>query len=161
VPDDVPVTEGRVFEKLLNRLTGRDRPEPLPPSDARLALAALLVRAARINGDYAAVQVDRIDRVLVRLYALAPEAAAGLRAEAEVLESEAPDTVRFTRAVKDATPLEERERELAALWEVILSDGVSDHAEAGLMRLVANLLGISDRDSALIRKQVAAQLAQG
>ncbi len=150
-----------MFEILLKRLIGRDRPEPLAPPDARLALAALLVRAARINGDYAAVQVDRIDRVLSGMYGLTPEAATELRGRAEILESEAPDTVRFTRAVKEATPLEERERELAAMWEVILSDGASDHAEAGLMRLVANLLGITDRDSALIRQRVAAGLAQG
>lgn len=147
-----------MFETLLRRLV-RPMPAPLPEPDARLALAALLVRAARINGDYAAVQVDRIARVLACRYALAPEAARRLRDEAEILESEAPDTVRFTRAIKAATDYEDRAAELEALWEVILSDGARDHEETGFMRLVADLLGFSDRDSALARQRVEARLA--
>lgn len=153
-----PAYIGRMFEALLRRLTGPRPPEPLPEPDARLALAALLVRAARINGDYAAVQIDRIDRVLTFRYGLDPDAARALRSRAEILESEAPDTVRFTRAIKAATPHEERERELEAMWEVMLIDGARDHEEDGLMRLVANLLGVTDRDSALARQRVAQRL---
>ena len=143
-----------MFETLLRRLTGTPEPAPLPEPDARLALAALLVRAARVNGDYAAAQVRCIDQVLERRYGLDPAVASALRAEAEILESEAPDTVRFTRAIKAATPYEERERELEAMWAVILADGARDHEEAGLMRLVADLLGVSDRDSAIVRQRV-------
>lgn len=144
-----------MFEALLRRLTGPDTPPVLDEPDARLAMAALLVRAARINGDYAASQVARIDAVLACRYDLPPAGARALRTQAEVLESEAPDTVRFTRAIKAATPHEERVRELAALWEVVLADdGRRDDDEAGFLRLVTDLLGISDRDSALIRQDV-------
>lgn len=145
-----------MFEALLRRLTA-PRPQPLPPEDARLALAALLVRAARVNGDYVPAQVARIDALLAERYGLAPSAAAALRAQAEVLESEAPDTVRFTRAIKAVTAQEDREAEIEMLWDVILADGVRDHEEAGFMRLVADLLGISDRDSALARQRVEAR----
>ncbi|WP_114964976.1 TerB family tellurite resistance protein [Alkalilacustris brevis] len=147
-----------MFEALLRRLTGPARPAPLPEPDARLALAALLVRAARVNGDYSQPQIDRIDRVLATRYGLDADAARELRERAEVLESEAPDTVRFTRAVKAATPLEEREAELEAMWEIVLIDGAHDHDESGLMRLVANLLGINDRDNALARRRVKRRL---
>lgn len=145
-----------MFEALLRRLT-RDAPAPLPPTDARLALAALLVRAARVNGDYAAPQVASIDRALARRYGLGPAEATALRTEAETLESEAPDTVRFTRAIKGATEWEDRAAELEMLWEVILADGLRDHDESGFMRLVADLLGFSDRDSALARQRVEAR----
>jgi len=145
-----------MFEALLRRLTG-DRPAPLPPADARLALAALLVRAARVNGDYAAIQIACIDHALGRRYGLTASEAARLRAEAETLESEAPDTVRFTRAIKAATDWEDRAAELEMLWEVILADGRRDHEEAGFMRLVADLLGFNDRDSALARQRVEAR----
>jgi uncharacterized tellurite resistance protein B-like protein len=143
-----------MFEALLRRLTGTDAPARLPDPDARLALAALLVRAARVNGDYAETERRCIDAVLGRRYGLDTAAAQALRAEAEHLEAEAPDTVRFTRAIKAATPYEERERELEAMWAVILADGENDHEEQGLMRLVADLLGISDKDSALARQRV-------
>ena len=147
-----------MFEVLLRRLIRPDPPR-LAPEDARLALAALLVRAARANGDYAAAQVAAIDAVLARRYGLDAPTVAELRARAEVLESEAPDTVRFTRAVKNATEYEERAAELEMLWEVILADGQRHHEEDGFMRLVADLLGFSDRENALARQRVAARVA--
>ena len=86
---------------LLRRLLA-PAPEPLTKPDAQLALAALLVRIARTDGLYAAEEVERIDRVLAHRHALGPFEAAKLRAEAEALETQAPDTVRFTQALKAA-----------------------------------------------------------
>lgn len=145
-----------MFADFLNRLVRPD-PDPLPETDARLALAALLVRIARSDGDYAQDEISRIDRIIVRRYGLSPFEAAGLRREAEGLEAEAPDTVRFTRAIKDAVPYEDREGVIEALWDVVLADGIRDHEEDALLRLVANLLGVNDRDSALARKRVEAR----
>ncbi len=154
---EVPISRG-MFEMLLRKMTRPDPPR-LEPADARLALAALLVRAARSNGDYAPAQVAAIDAALARRYGLDAPGTAELRARAEVLESEAPDTVRFTRAVKDGTEYEERAAELEMLWEVILADGQRHHEEDGFMRLVADLLGFSDRENALARQRVAARVA--
>lgn len=138
--------------ELLRRLLA---PEParLPEPDAQLALAALLVRVARSDGLYAAEEVERIDRVLALRHGLDPFAAARLRAEAEALEAEAPDTVRFTRALKDAVALEDRAELMVALWSIALADGLREVNEDRLMRLVANLLGLTDVDSALARQK--------
>lgn len=141
-----------MFEGLLRRLTA-PAPEPVTGADARLALAALLVRIARSDGDYARAEVERIDRLLVQRYGLGPFEAAKLRKEAETLEAEAPDTVRFTRAIKDAVPYEDREQVVEALWAIALADGERDHHEDALMRLVAPMLGVNDRDSALARQR--------
>jgi uncharacterized tellurite resistance protein B-like protein len=142
-----------MFADFLRRLTapGSSR---LPDPDARLALAALLVRIARSDGDYATEEADRIDRIIRIRYDLSPFEATALRRDAEVLEHEAPDTVRFTRAIKDAVPYEDRESVVEALWAVVLADGVRDHEEDAQLRLVANLLGVSDRDSNLARQRV-------
>ena len=78
-----------------------------------------------------------------------------MRADAEQLESEAPDTVRFTRAIKDSVPYEHRTAVIEALWEVALADGERDADEDALIRMASNFLGISDRDSALARQKVA------
>lgn len=143
-----------MFDALLRRLAGPG-PAPLPAADARLALAALMVRVARSDDDFAAAEARRIDALLARHYKLTPAAATALRAEAEMLEAEAPDTVRFTRAIKDAVPHEDRIWVLEALWSVALADGSRDPDEDGVLRLVANLLGISDRDSGLARQRAA------
>ncbi|WP_172326822.1 TerB family tellurite resistance protein [Mangrovicoccus sp. HB161399] len=133
-------------------------PARLPEPDARLALAALLVRVARSDGDYADVEIARIDKVLSRKHGLSPFEAAKLRREAEELERQAPDTVRFTRAIKDSVPYEERETVIEALWEVVLADGDRDDEEDSLLRMVANFLGVNDRDSALARQRVERRL---
>lgn len=139
-----------------NLLHGLMAPEPaqLPDADARLALSALLVRVARSDGHYADTEIDRIDRIIATRYRISPFEAAQLRQHAETLESQAPDTVRFTRAIKEAVPYEERLAVIAALWEVALVDGHRDTEEDSLMRVVANLLGISDFDSNVARKKV-------
>ncbi len=134
-------------------------PQTLPDPDARLALAALLVRVARSDGEYASDEASLIDRLLAERYGLSPFEAPKLRADAEALEAEAPDTVRFTRAIKDAVAYEDRAAVIEALWAVVLADGVRDEEETSLLRLVANLLGVNDRDSALARQRVEARNA--
>ena len=145
-----------MFDALLRRLLS-PVPGDLPRPDARLALAALLVRLARTDGRYEAREVARIDAVLARRLALGPFEAARLRSEAERLEEEAPDTVRFTRAIKEHVPFEERIGVVEALWEVALADGRRDAEEDGLLRLVAPMLGVEDADSALARRRVEAR----
>lgn len=147
-----------MFADFLKRLTAPE-PQVLPDADARLALTALLVRIARSDGDYADAERQRIDRLTAARYALSPFEAVELRNRAEVLESEAPDTVRFTRAIKDAVAYEDREAVLEALWEVVLADGVRDHEEDALLRMVAPLLGVNDRNSNLVRQRVEARRA--
>lgn len=127
-------------------------PARLPQPDESLALAALLVRVARADGHASVTETARIDRILALRYHLTPEAATALRREAETAEQLAPDTVRFTRALKEAVPLENRRSLLEALWKVALADGARDAEEDRLLRLVANLLGLSDVDSALARQ---------
>ena len=143
-----------MFGEFLKRLTQPD-PAPLVETDARLALTALLVRIARSDGDYATAERDRIDRITSQRYALTPFEAPTLRAQAETLESEAPDTVRFTRAIKAAVPYEDRRAVVEAAWSVVLVDGERAKEEDALLRLIASLLGVNDRDSAKARQKVA------
>ena len=139
-----------MFDRLLRSLLA-PAPAHLPDPDAHLALAALMVRVARSDDDYSRTEQVRIDRVLAATYDLSPEGAAVLRAQAEQLEAQAPDTVRFTRALKAAVPTEKRARLMESLWQVALADGMRDDDEEALLRLVANLLGLTDVESALAR----------
>lgn len=145
-----------MFADFLKRLT-QPEPDPLDDGDARLALTALLVRVARTDGDYAAEERLQIQSVTAARYRLDAAGTLELLRSAEALEAEAPDTVRFTRAIKDAVPYEDRLGVIEALWSVVLADGVREQEEDALLRMVANFLGVSDMDSALARQRVAAQ----
>jgi len=73
-----------MFQKLLQGLMAPD-PAPLPDTDARLALAALLVRIARSDNDYAQSEIDRIDRILAARYALCAVRPKGWRPRRPIL----------------------------------------------------------------------------
>ncbi|EAQ44865.1 MAG: hypothetical protein BM560_05260 [Roseobacter sp. MedPE-SWde] len=146
-----------MFKELLNRLLA-PAPEPLTDEGARLALIALLVRIARSDHNYSEVEKDRIDRIICTRYGQDTGGAIILREQAEAMEAEAPDTVRFTRAIKDAVAFEDRIGVVEALWQVVLADGHRDDSEDALMRLTANLLGVNDVDSAKARKRVEATI---
>lgn len=141
-----------MIAEILRRLMAPATPR-LPEPDARLALVALMVRIARTDGLYSAEEVERIDRILMRRHSFGPFEAARLRSNAEEFEAAAPDTVRFTRAIKAATSLEDRIQLVEALWSVALADGLRDAGEDQLMRLLVNLLGLSDVESAQARRK--------
>ncbi len=138
---------------LLKRLTA-PAPEPIVADDARLALGALLVRIARSDEDYAQVEKDQIKSVLQARYGLSD--ASAVLAECEALEAQAPDTVRFTRAIKDAVAYEDRIGVVEDMWAIVLADGVRDAHENQIMRMVPPMIGVEDQDSNAARKRIEA-----
>jgi uncharacterized tellurite resistance protein B-like protein len=128
----------------------------LRTEDQRLALAALMVRIARADEDFSSPERAAILVQLRRRHTLTRAEADALLAEAEKAEAEAPDTVRFTRLLKAAVPHEDRTDLMEALWRIVLADGVREQHEDALMRQLAPLLGVSDRDNAHARQRADA-----
>ena len=144
---------------MLRALTDLFKPNATTPLDAhseQVALAALMVRVARTDGAYDTREIAAIDHALADLYGVSETAAQALRAKAEALEKTAPDTVRFTRAIKGAVPIEGPLRLITALWSVALADDAREPEEDALLRMVVSLLGANDRDSALARQKAQA-----
>ena len=141
-----------MFADFLRRLTA-PAPDRMPDADARLALGALLVRLARADGHYDPVEKQRIEAILCRRYSLTD--ATDLRLQCEALEAEAPDTVRFTRAIKDAVDYDDRLAVIDAMWQIVLADGERDAAEDSILRMVAPMLGVTDQDSNAARRRIA------
>lgn len=142
-----------MFADFFKRLTSAE-PEQLDDADARHAMGALLIRIAKSDHRYAAEEISVIDRLLASRYGLNAVDAAKLRATCESIEKEAPDTVRFTKAIKEVIPYEQREAVVESLWSVVLADGVRADEENAMLRMVAPLLGVTDRDSAMARQRV-------
>ena len=147
-----------MFQSLIDLFSSPDVSVDLNPNDAQAALAAILVRIARADDSYAAEEQQMITNVLKTRYLLSDADARNLKENAEALEERAPDTVRFTKIVKNAVPYEDRIGVVEALWRVALADGSRDYEEDGFIRLVVKLLGVNDRDSGLARQKVVAQI---
>ncbi len=141
-----------MLSDFFRRLTTASAGGALMPDDSRVALAAVMVRISRSDGGYSDAERRRIEAVLTARYGLAAGEAARIRERAEQAEAEAQDTVQFTRRIKAAVPYEERTGIVEALWRVAAADGINAE-EHGVMRLVANLLGVTDQDSALARQR--------
>ena len=143
-----------MLASLIRRFTAPEDDSALPPDDARLALAALMVRVARADEAYDAVEWDAMEAALTARYDLTAEAAGALRTEAEAAERAAPDTVRFTRLIKQAVPHMDRISVVEDLWRIALADDHRDPHEEAVIRQVIGLIGVSDRDSALARRRI-------
>jgi uncharacterized tellurite resistance protein B-like protein len=144
-----------MFDSLFKRLRAEPTPDPLAADDARLALAALLVRLARADQDYADSEKALIDQILTERYDIPAPEATTLRQGAEEVEAAASDTVHFTRLIKAAIPYEDRFALVVDLWRLALADGIRAHEENQFLRLVVRLVGVDDVDSGLARQQAA------
>jgi uncharacterized tellurite resistance protein B-like protein len=146
-----------MLERLMKALGGTEQAGDDPVEAGRVAIAALLVEAARSDGDYLGREQRMIDGVLAERFGLDPRAAAALRARGEEAQAEAVDLVRFTRAIKDAVPYEDRVAVIEAVWRVIYADGELDHNESSLIRRLSGLLYVPDQEAGLARHRVSAE----
>ena len=126
--------------------------DPVSTDDAQIALAALLVRIAKSDSQYDESEVEAIKKVLMEQFKMSEEKANSTIHGAEQLEQEAPDTVRFTKALKNNIPYENRRQIIQGLWQVASADGSRDSEEDAVIRLAAKLLGVTDVESAVARK---------
>ena len=133
-----------------------EQPDPVSGEDSNIALAALLVRIAKSDSQYDTSEVETIKRVLIKQFKMSEEKSISTIKIAEQMEAEAPDTVRFTRALKNTIPYESRRQIIEGLWQVALADGARDSQEDAIIRLAAKLLGVTDVQSAQARKSAQA-----
>ena len=150
-----------MFDALHRFLTGADDAHrTVRPSDAPFALAVLLIDVARSNAERVE---DRehgvIERVLAARFDLERGEVSGLMTAAEVGAIQATDLFHFTQIVVKNFSEEERIGVIEMLWEVAYSDGVLTGNEDTLIRQVAGLIDVSDRDRGEAKLRVARRLA--
>ena len=133
----------------------------LPPhsaDDRQLACAALLVEAARLDEHFGPKERARVHELLKDRFGLGDDEAAALTAEAERTSEVSVEWQSLTRTVKDAFDHGERVEMIEMLWEVAYADGALHDYEASLLRRIAPLLYVSDRESGEARKRVVERL---
>ena len=132
---------------------------PDSPGELEVAAAALLVESALMDGHFDEQERSKIAHLLAQRFALSDAAAERLIETAENKVRRSPQLYGFTRVVKDSFSYEERVEFLQMLWQVSYADGELHDYEASLMRRIAGLLYVEDRDSGEARKRAIRQLA--
>ncbi len=136
-----------------------DRTEGL--SELEIAAAALLVEAALMDGDFDPVERAKIAQLLARRFEHGTAKAKALIEAAEDQVRRTPQLYGFTRVVKDKFAYEDRVELIEMLWEVAYADGELHDFEASLMRRVAGLIYVSDRDNGAARKRALDRATEG
>lgn len=126
--------------------------------DLEIAVAALLVRAATTDADFGDEEREAIRRIVAETFSLSPVDIDRLIAVAEGEEAETMDLFRWAQAIKRAYDEDKRIALIEKMWEVVYADGILDDFEANLLRRVAGLIYVPDRESGQARQRVMARL---
>jgi uncharacterized tellurite resistance protein B-like protein len=119
-----------------------------------LALAILLIEIARSDDRVEDRAQGVIQRALALRFGLERSEVIRLMKAAEERAIQATDLFHFTRVVVENFTEEERIGVIEMLWEVAYSDGVLTGDEDALIRRVAGLIYVSDRDRGEARRRV-------
>ena len=146
-----------MFSALMRLL---DTPAAQPAPDLRLSVAVLLLEAARQDDTFDAHERARIEQLLTSRFDLSPEECASLMAAAQARASQMVQLHGHTSQIAAEMPPAERIHLIEMLWDVAYADGVLDPEEDLLIRRIAGLIAVSDRDRVLARQRVVARLSQ-
>jgi uncharacterized tellurite resistance protein B-like protein len=149
-----------MFDALHRLLTGLDRPHrAVEKNDAAFALAVLLIDVARSNDNRVEDREEGvIERALARRFGLDPREVNRLVIAAGEGELQAIDLFQFTQVVIKNFREQERIGVIEMLWEVAYADGVLTGDEDTLIRQVAGLIDVSDRDRGDAKLRVRTRL---
>jgi len=135
-------------------------PDPVAKTtdSLQVMVAVLLVEAANRNDRFPEPERAAIRRILAERYRLEGADLDRLLAAADRLNHDSVQLFRFTDGLSKNLDAEQRVKVIEMLWEVAYADGVLTADEDSLIRQVAGLLLVPDRDRGAARKRVMTRL---
>ncbi len=141
-----------MLSRLKRLFDDREPTESHAHDELQLAAAALLVEAARMDENFDETERTVVHTVLARRFELTASAVEELVEAADGKAAATSQIYGFARTVKDRFSHAERLELVEMLWEVVYADGALHHYEASLLRRIAGLIYVSDRESGAARK---------
>jgi uncharacterized tellurite resistance protein B-like protein len=143
-----------MFKPLLRLLSAPETPRA---PDLRLSVAVLLLEAARQDDVFDARERATIEKLLTQRFELSAEECAALMAAGEARTAQMVQLHGHTNDIAGQMTPDERIQLIEMLWEVAYADSVLDPEEDLLIRRVAGLIYVTDRDRVLARQRVLAK----
>jgi uncharacterized tellurite resistance protein B-like protein len=132
-------------------------PETAAPSrrnDLQIAVAVLLIEAARMDDSFDAHERGTIEHLLEHKFQLSHDETQELLVLAQQTAERSHQLHPFTRLAVERMEPKRRIRLIEMLWEVAYADGKLDPDEDVLLRRVAGLIYVSDQDRVAARQRV-------
>ena len=150
-----------MIERIVQLLTGAEfKLSAARPDELQVAVAALLVEAARVNDRFDASKHQVIERLLASHFGLSPDASVALLAAAEDAVRRSTQLFCFTEIVVRRLTPEDRAKIVGILWEVVYADGRLDPEEDAFLRRIGALIGVADAERVLARRHVLRHVGQ-
>lgn len=147
-----------MMDRLKKLFSGEKKPEQLKEDELELAAAALLVEAAVMDGTFDETERAVVLALLMERFELSDSDAQQLLTDAEDAIAKSNELYTLTRTVKDNFDHDQRIGLIEMLWQVAYADGEVHDYESNLVRRLAGLLYVTDRESGEARKRVVAQI---
>lgn len=125
----------------------------LSDHDPKLAVAALLVHLASVDGQVNEEERRAIKGGLMDYYDLDEAAVERLVEQATLRDAEAVDFYKFTSALSSLDN-DERLEIIRMMWMVVFADKKNHELEDNMVWRVAELIGVSSRDRTVLRQQI-------
>jgi uncharacterized tellurite resistance protein B-like protein len=145
-----------MFASLLRLLS---EPEARKVPDLRLSVAVLLLEAARQDDNFDVAERAVIEKLLTSRFGLSHDDCVSLIEKAQARSAQMVQIHGHTSEIADGMTPDERIQLIEMLWEVAYADGVLDPEEDLLIRRVAGLIYVSDRDRVMARQRALAKRA--
>ena len=142
-----------MLDVLTRLFTSRDETEPMA-MEPRLAVAALLVHLAAVDGVTSPAEREAVRGILIDHYDIGEAEVDRLIAEAHRHDAESVDFYRFTSAIANL-PDPEKLAIVRMMWQVVFADGRNHELEDNMVWRIAELIHVSARDRTVLRQQVA------
>lgn len=141
-----------MFETL-TRLFGQNQEQATRAIEPDLAVAAILVHLAAVDGEARPEELKMISGTLQSHYGLSDGEVKKLVAEARRKDNEAVDFYQFTAALAKLDKTE-RLAIIRMMWQVAFADKTNHEMEDNTVWRVAELLGVSARERTVLRSQM-------
>ena len=149
-----------MLDKLLDLLKSPDvAPAVDDAEQLRLSVAALLVEAAHMDQAFDEAERSTIARLLCERFDMTEPEAAKLLEDAEAAVADTTQYHPFVNRISENHSIEQRVEIIEMLWSVAYADGELDPHEDMLIRQIAGLLHVPDRDRGLARQRALAKLS--
>jgi uncharacterized tellurite resistance protein B-like protein len=140
-----------MFESIA-RLFGQSEKNAAQPTEPRLAVAALLVHLASVDGASSPIEAKAISNALKDHYGLDEAEVKKLLAEARRRDRDAVDFYQFTTRLARLEEAEKMEI-ISMMWQVVFADDSNHELEDNMVWRVAELIGVSSRQRTVLRNQ--------
>jgi len=138
----------------ISRFFSSPADERLADNDPKLAVAALLVHLAAVDGTVDDVEKRAVRAALMQHYGMDEDTTRRLIREARQHDAESVDFYHFTSALAQ---LDEAQRIeiVRMMWQVVFADSKNHELEDNMVWRIAELIGVSARQRTVLRNEIA------